>query len=84
MRKEVVLQQEYPCICSVCQTEIKIIPSELMRMGYNAANGNCPNCKSPLHYEIVPDITGSEMKSEQWPALFERLQKEFYPEEVLS
>jgi transcription elongation factor Elf1 len=65
--KRKVFKERYDFKCAKCGKELWAAPSIMMTgFGMNQGHGSCLKCKTFLHLEIIPDIYGEEMISEEW------------------
>lgn len=60
-----IFRDRYDVICAACGYIMEASPSIFMtHFGLNSGTAYCPKCETLLHLEIVPDLNGTEMKSE--------------------
>lgn len=64
MTEYILFKEKYDVACCMCGHEFKAAPSMMMtEFGRNSGHGRCSQCKTFLHLEIDPDLSGAVMIS---------------------
>jgi transcription elongation factor Elf1 len=73
---EIILKEKYSFKCPLCAFEMEGPPSSPMHAGVNRGIARCNSCGTALHVEIVPDLTGDQMRAEVIRDYLRRIQRE--------